>query len=130
MAVSRQFMHFLIVGSLAAVVNVLSRIVYGVWVGYSVSIILAYLTGMVAAFLLARTYVFPGGRNGVGRSAVYFTLVNAVALLQTWFVSIALADHLFPTLGIRQHSETLAHVIGVGTPAFTSYIGHREWSFR
>ena len=108
----------------------LSRVVYGVWVGYSSSIILAYLTGMSAAFLLARIYVFPGGRNGVGRSATYFTLVNAVALLQTWFVSIALADHVFPTLGIRQHSQTLAHVIGVGTPAITSYIGHREWSFR
>lgn len=127
---SRQFAHFLVVGGIAAAVNVLSRIVYGAWVGYSASIVMAYLTGMVVAFLLARTYVFPGGRNSVRRSAFYFTLVNAVALLQTWLVSITLADHVFPTLGIRQHAETLAHVIGVGTPVVTSYIGHREWSFR
>lgn len=130
MALSRQFAHFLLVGGLAAAVNVLSRIVYNQWVGYSVSIILAYLTGMVTAFLLARTYVFPGGRNSIRRSATYFTLVNAVALLETWCVSITLADHVFPTLGIRQHSETLAHVVGVGAPVFTSYIGHREWTFR
>ena len=123
-------MRVLIAGGSAAGVNMAGKIVYGACGGYSVSIILAYLTGMAAAFLLARTYVFPGGRNGVGRSAVYFTLVNAVALLQTWFVSITLANHVFPTLGIRQHPETLAHVIGVGTPVFTSYIGHREWSFR
>ncbi len=123
-------MRFLLVGGIAAAVNVLSRIVYGAWVGYSISIILAYVTGMMAAFFMARRFVFPPGRNSAHRSAVVFTLVNIVALLQTWVVSVTLADHVFPTLGIRQHSETMAHIIGVGVPAFTSYIGHREWSFR
>ena len=128
--VSPQFGRFLLVGGIAAAVNVASRFVYGAWVDYSVSIILAYLTGMMAAFVMARRFVFPPGRNSVHRSAAIFALVNAVALLQTWGVSIMLADHVFPSLGIRRHTETMAHVIGVGVPAFTSYIGHREWSFR
>ena len=128
--VSPQFGRFLVVGGIAAAINVVSRILYGAWVDYSISIVLAYLTGMVAAFFMARRFVFTPGRNSARRSAAIFTLVNAVALLQTWVVSITLADHVFPTLGIRQHTETMAHVIGVGVPAFTSYIGHREWSFR
>lgn len=127
---SPQFARFLLVGGIAAAVNVISRIVYGAWVDYSSSIILAYLTGMVAAFFMARRFVFPPGRNSVHRSAAIFALVNAVALLQTWVVSIMLAEHLLPSLGMRRHTETMAHVIGVGVPAFTSYIGHREWSFR
>ena len=128
--VSSQFGRFLLVGGIAAAINVISRIIYGACVDYSMSIVLAYLTGMVAAFVMARRFVFTPGRNSVRRSAAIFTLVNAVALIQTWVVSITLADHVFPTLGIRQHSETMAHIIGVGVPAFTSYIGHREWSFR
>lgn len=130
MAISRQFACFLLVGGIAAAVNIASRIVYGLWMNYSASILLAYLTGMVTAFVLARSYVFPGGRNSVRRSALYFTAVNAIALVQTWVVSITLAEHVFPSLGLRQHAQTLAHVIGVGVPVFTSYLGHREWSFR
>jgi putative flippase GtrA len=128
--VSPQFGRFLLVGGIAAVINVVSRVIYGAWVNYSLSIVLAYLTGMVAAFFMTRRFVFPPGRNGVGCSAAIFALVNAVALLQIWGVSITLADHVCPALGMGQHSETTAHVIGVGVPAFTSYIGHRKWSFR
>ncbi|MBW8078379.1 MAG: GtrA family protein [Gallionella sp.] len=130
MAVPRQFGRFVLAGAVAAVINVASRIVYGIWVDYSASILLAYLTGMIAAFVLVRRYVFSGGRNSVQRSAFYFTLVNAAALAQTWLVSIMLAEHVFPDLGLHHHAETLAHVVGVGVPVFTSYFGHREWSFR
>lgn len=127
---SEQFLRFLLVGGGAAAVNVLSRVVYNEWTGYSLSIVLAYGTGMVVAFLLARAYVFPGGRNSTGRSMAYFTLVNGVALMQTWGISLALADYVFPRLGVRHFAHGMAHMVGVAAPVFTSYVGHKEWSFR
>ncbi len=80
---SRQFLAFLITGGLAAGVNFGSRIFYNQWIDFSSAVILAYLTGMVTAFLLARTFVFTEGRQSVQRSATFFVLVNAVAVLQT-----------------------------------------------
>lgn len=123
-------MRFLLVGGGAAVVNVLSRVLYNQWAGYSLSIFLAYGTGMIVAFLLARAYVFPGGRQSTSRSVVYFTLVNAVALMQTWVVSLVLADYVLPRLGVQQFAHGIAHMVGVAAPVFTSYVGHKEWSFQ
>ena len=53
-----QFAGFLVAGGIAAVVNFLSRIGFNLFFGYAISIVLAYLTGMVTAFLLNRHGVF------------------------------------------------------------------------
>ena len=55
---SRQFVMFLITGGLAAAVNFGSRILYNQWMGFSAAIVLAYITGMITAFVLARIFVF------------------------------------------------------------------------
>jgi putative flippase GtrA len=127
---SRQFMLFLITGGIAAVVNFLSRIVYSLWVDYSTSILIAYLTGMVTAFALARLFVFKETRNGIGHSALFFSLVNVVAVAQTWVISMALAMYVLPALDIHYRVPEIAHAVGVAFPVFTSYIGHKYWSFR
>jgi putative flippase GtrA len=127
---SRQFLLFLLTGGTAAVVNFVSRIIYNIWFDYSTSILMAYLTGMVTAFVLARMYVFKDTRNGMGQSALFFTLVNVVAVAQTWAISMALALHVLPALGIRQFAPEIAHAVGVAFPVFTSYFGHKYWSFR
>jgi putative flippase GtrA len=57
-------------------------------------------------------------------------LVNLVALLQTWLVSMALEFYFLPNLGVTLFRSELAHGIGVIVPVFTSYIGHKRWSFR
>lgn len=127
---SQQFLLFLLTGGTAAAVNFGSRIVYNIWLDYSTSILLAYLTGMVTAFILAKTYVFKGTRRRMGQSALYFTLVNVVAVAQTWAISMVLAMYLLPALGIRLFVPEIAHAVGVAFPVFTSYLGHKHWSFR
>lgn len=127
---STQFVRFLLVGGFAAAVNVGSRVFYDFWTSYAVAIVLAYLTGLITAFLLTRTYVFPRGQNGFGRSAFKFTMVNGVAVLQTWAVSIFLAKYALPSLGLRHFVHEVAHMVGVAVPIFTSYVGHKRWSFR
>ena len=97
---------------------------------YSAAIVIAYLTGMVTAFVLARLFVFTKSTQSTGRSILFFTLVNLIAVLQTWGVSVGLAYYLFPRLGIVWHARDVAHLIGVAVPVFTSYVGHKKWSFR
>ena len=58
---NRQFLIFLVTGGLAACVNFGSRIVYNQWFDFSTSVVIAYLTGMLTAFILARTFVFTQG---------------------------------------------------------------------
>jgi putative flippase GtrA len=57
-------------------------------------------------------------------------MVNLAAVLQTVIISVALADYVFPSVGLQNHRETVAHAIGIMVPAVTSYIGHKYLSFR
>jgi putative flippase GtrA len=128
--VSRRFALFLVTGGFAAAVNWGSRIVYNLWVPYSAAIILAFFTGMITAFALAKLFVFTESTHSTAKSAFFFTMVNVVAIAQTWLVSVGLAYYVFPRLGIVSHVRELAHLFGVAIPVFTSYIGHKKWSFK
>lgn len=127
---SRQFLTFLFTGGTAAVVNFGSRIIYSQWVGFSTAVILAYITGMITAFVLAKLFVFKESEQSVQRSAVIFVLVNIVAALQTWLISMGLAFYVLPALGVQAFIDEIAHAVGVAVPVFTSYLGHKRWSFR
>jgi putative flippase GtrA len=126
---SRQFLGFLLTGGLAALVNFGSRILYNQWVDFSSAVVLAYLTGMVTAFILARSFVFTQSSRSVQRSAIFFVMVNGVAVLQTWAISMALY-YLLPMAGVTRWVPEIAHAVGVVVPVFTSYLGHKRFSFK
>lgn len=125
-----QFLRFLATGGFAALVNFGSRFAFDVFVSYSVAIVLAYLCGMVTAFVLAKIFVFTGSTQSTAHSAVWFTVINLAAVVQTWIVSVGLAHHVFPAVGFAFHPEAIAHAIGIMVPVFTSYVGHKRLSFR
>lgn len=127
---SRQFMAFIVTGGIAAAVNFVSRIAYSQLMSFSSAVIVAYLTGMVTAYLLARIFVFRETRNTTFQSASFFTLVNLFAVLQTWAVSMLLAYYLLPWMGVNHFVEEIAHFVGIAVPVFTSFIGHKHLSFR
>lgn len=127
---SKQFMVFLITGGTAAAVNFCSRIIYNLWLSFSLSVIIAYLTGMITAFVLAKLFVFKESQQSVHRSILFFTLVNLVAVLQTWLISMGLAYYLLPSLGVTLFAKEISHATGVVIPVFTSYLGHKRWSFK
>ena len=124
-----RFARFILAGGFAALVNVTSRIILNLAMSYEAAIVVAYLCGMTVAYLLNRIFVFfPSGRP-VHEEYLRFTLINFVALSQVWIVSVVLARSVFPALGFTWHADTVAHSIGVGVPLFTSYLGHRYFSF-
>ncbi len=127
---SKQFVSFLITGGTAAVVNFLSRIFYDQYYSFSTAVIFAYLTGMVTAFVLAKMFVFKASTQSIQRSALIFTLVNVLAAAQTWIISMGLNFYVLPALGVERYVAEIASAIGIAFPVFTSYLGHKRWSFK
>ena len=127
---SRHFVIFLVTGGVAAAVTFGSRILYNQWVNFSVAVVLAYLTGMVTAFVLARHFVFTESNQSMQRSALWFVVVNIVAVMQTWVISMLLAYYVLPRMDLTQFIPEIAHAVGVVVPVFTSYLGHKRFSFK
>lgn len=128
--ISKQFLRFLVAGGVAAAANFGSRILLSLVMPYTTAIVVAYCIGMVTAFLLNRRFVFEASSNPLHRQAGWFIAINLLAVLQTLAVSLLLARWLFPAIGMTFHPETLAHAAGVAVPVFTSYLGHKAFTFR
>lgn len=122
--------RFVLAGGSAAVVNFCSRILLSVFLPYAAAIICAYAIGMATAFLLNRQFVFQEATNRLHEQVAWFIAVNALAALQTLIISLALADYALPWAGITWHAHEIAHAVGIMAPIFTSYIGHKRFTFR
>lgn len=128
--ISQRFLMFLISGGIAAGANFGSRIIFSLWLPYPAAIVLGFVVGMVTAFVLMRTLAFKDAGNSRHQQVLWFVAINALALLQTFCVSLLLARWLLPAMGIVYGAETLAHAAGVATPVVTSYLGHKRLTFR
>ncbi len=127
---SRQFLAFLITGGIAASINFGSRILYSLWIDFSSAIVFSYITGMITAFALAKLFVFKDSQQPLHHAVFYFLLVNVIAILQTWLISMGLAYYVLPAMGFNRYLNEIAHAFGVTVPVFTSYMGHKHLSFR
>jgi putative flippase GtrA len=127
--ITRQFVLFVATSGFSAVVNVIARYLINLALPYSWSIVLSFLIGMAVAFTLNRRFVFGAQEGDHGRQAVRFTIINLVSLIQVLGVSELLFRIVFPRIGMTWNSETVAHVIGVGSPVFTSYLAHKHFTF-
>lgn len=94
------------------------------------AVVLAYCTGMTVAFVLAKLFVFKSGENETKRAAMIFIFVNLLGVVQTWIVTMGMALYLLPAFKLTWRVEEVAHLLGVLSPVFTSYLGHKYWSFR
>lgn len=127
---SKQFFLFLITGGAAAAVNFMSRILYNLWTTFSTAVILAYITGMITAFILMKLFVFKDSKRPIKHSLWIFALVNLAGLVQVWGVSMSLDYYFFPWMGMTFYPEAISHFIGISIPVFTSYLAHKYWSFK
>lgn len=127
---TRQFARFLVAGGIAALANFGSRIMLSHWIHYIPAIVIAYIIGMVTAFVLNRLFVFETSVNTLRRQAGWFILVNLAAVLQTLAISLLLTHIVLPYMNVQQHVETIAHGLGVIVPVITSYLGHKHLTFR
>ena len=127
---NKQFTMFVVTGGIAAAANFGSRILFNRWVDFSSAVILAYVTGMVVAFMLAKAFVFRESTQSTNKSILFFIVVNVFAVLQTWLISMGLAVYILPAMGVNAFTHEIAHAVGIVAPVFTSYLGHKHFSFR
>lgn len=130
-----RFLRFLVAGGIAAICNFASRFVYSEFFAFGVAVVLAYVTGIVVAYLLNKRFVFTDSGNSAPVEIMWFVVVNLFAILQTWALSVYLVSVLPPYMPVageaaRDLAEALAHGAGVMLPVFTSYLGHKYLTFR
>ena len=117
----KQFISFLFTGGIAALVNILSRVLLSNYLDYAYAIIVAYIFAIITAYILAKSFVFRNKNIKLTRSLAAFVFVNFFAILQTWLVTIGLRNYIFELIDINYHRDLLAHIIGVSVPVFSSY---------
>ena len=141
---TRTFFFFLFCGGIAAAVEIGGRWLVNFWLSYDISIVIARLSGMLVAFLLFKFMVFKTAGSGrAQREGGWFVLVNLLAMLQVWLISIGLADYVVPWLGMDHQfrfrvstrvltimPRDIAHFIAVSTTALSSFIGHKLFTFK
>jgi putative flippase GtrA len=104
----QRFSRFLVMGAIAASTN---------------------LPGLITAFVLMRVFVFAPSDRSVLLQFSRFVMVNIVSFVQVWLVSVGLVRIVFPVAGFAWHAEMVGHVIGMISPALSSYLLHRQVSF-
>ena len=96
---------------------------------YEAAVVVSHLCGMLTAFLLTRSFVFGRSHRRVSNELARFTAVNLVSLSVTWVVAVGLLRIVFPRVGFDIYPELVAHIAGLGIASFTSFYGHRRYSF-
>ncbi len=130
-----RFIRFLLAGGLAALLNFGSRFFYNSFVDFSAAVVLAFLTGLTAGYVLNKLYVFKSSGNSIHQEISWFIVINLFALVQTWGLSVYLAQFLLANSplagrGGSELAQAIAHGAGVLLPVFTSYLGHKYLTFR
>lgn len=126
---SQQFLRFFFSALVAAAVNFFVRLLLDPFVGYYYAIVIAYIVGTVFAFYMYQHKVFGQGIRPLWQEIWLFVFVTLAAIAQTLIVSVVLADHIFPAILWVWYPKEVAHVIGMGVPMFSSFLGHKYLTF-
>ena len=129
MKTKKQFLIFLLTGGIAALSNILSRLGLSRILQFELAILIAYLIGMLIAYVLAKKFVFFNSKKSIKSSLAGFALINLLAIMQTWLVSIGIKAFLINFIESIFITELIAHTSGVILPVFTSFYGHKYISF-
>lgn len=122
-------LRYLLCGAISVACNWGSRFAFSLVMPFAAAVICAYGIGMITAFLMFRTFVFPSSPTPLKRQIRGFVLVNMFGLVQTWLLSLLLAEWLLPRMGWTFHPEAVAHAAGLAAPTVTSWFGHRYLTF-
>jgi putative flippase GtrA len=124
-----EFTYFLALGGLAAAVNLLVRFGLNFVMPFELAVVLAYICGMVVAFLLFGKLLFEAGSGTLHKKIIRFTQVNILGAGLAWIVSVGMARVVLPQIGWAWHPLEIAHLVGVATPAISSYFLHKHYTF-
>lgn len=129
----KDLIAFFLVAVAGSSVNFISRMLYGKFLPFNISIIPAYLTGMIIGFVLTKRFAFNAKASGnTRREMVKFLIISLIALAVTYIVAVSMLYILsfyLPHFSLFMR-ETLAHVTGMGFSFITNFVGHKLFTFR
>jgi putative flippase GtrA len=126
---TKQFLGFLAVGGLAALMHWLARLCLSIWLPFSWAVMIAYVVGMAVAFLLNSLFVFQKSKKARHAQARDFVLVNLSFFPVVWLASVQVNQWL-KTLGMISHSEELAHAIAIPLPMLATFLIYKFFAFK
>ncbi len=127
--IAYSFLGFVGVGAIAAAANAGSRALFNLAVPFEVAVLLAFPVGLTTAFLLNRAFVFERGLGDVRRQYAKYAVVNLLALVLVWTVSVALYRGVFPAIGFDWHADLFAHLAGLASPMVLTFLASRHFVF-
>ena len=125
----KEFVYFTTSGLIAALVNLFTRVIFSNFFPFSVSIVLAYICGMITAYILFK--IIFNHKKRYLKSALRFSIVNGLAILITLTTSIAVLNILndLNVEFILASNEVIAHSLGVIAPLIPSFIFHKYFTY-
>ena len=127
---NQEFFKFVLAGGIAAAANLFSRMVFGLFLNYPTSIVLAFFVGLSTGYLLFRLFVFARGENSIYQQLGYFIVINAFAMIFILIISLFFYYSVFSSMKNIFLGETMAHFIGIAATTLTSYVGHKYLTFK
>jgi putative flippase GtrA len=92
--------------------------------------VLAYLVGILVAFVLNKIYVFPYSQRSLDFEMSLFFLVNTAAFPVVWVAAYGLGEWVLIGYLPRQVALALAHGFAITLPVFVNYALHKLVTFR
>ena len=126
-----EFARFVLTGVLATCANL-----GAVWLARNV---VAYHFALVAGVIAGASVSFPMSKRFAFRSTdwqrshrefVRFAIVYAGGVIVYWAVAMICGRAILPTLMPRPAAELAGAFLGAGVMTFTSYFGHRYYTYR
>jgi putative flippase GtrA len=127
---SEQFGRFLIVGGVALVLHWLSRFVFNWYVNFAWAIVMAYLVGILVAFVLNKIFVFPYSERSLKFELFFFFVVNIAAFPFVWAAAYVLGEWMLVRWMPKQFALALGHAIAITLPVFVNFALHKFITFR
>jgi putative flippase GtrA len=125
-----QFSYFLVSGAIASLMNWGGRFFFSQYFNFQTAVVLAFFIGLSSGFLLMRFFVFKDAKSSSKSQAIWYVVVNMLALAQTFVVSLLMVKLIQSSFESTDTAEAIAHAVGVIVPVFTSFLGHKHFTFR
>jgi putative flippase GtrA len=126
---TKQFLGFVTVGCIAALLHWLSRIILSKWLSFSWAVAVAYAFGMLIAFTLNSFFIFPKSEKPRLRQARDFAIVNLLFFPLVWQSSITI-NHVLKSQGILCYTQAISHGIAVAIPMFVTFLIYKFITFK
>lgn len=124
-----QFVWFLGVGGLAALLHWTSRVILSLWMPFPVAVFIAYGFGMTFAFILNRIFIFPNSNRLIRKQVRDFVLTNIAFLPVVWLASIQM-NYWLLSMGMTKFTEEISHAFAIALPMMATFLIYKFFTFK